>query len=81
VRSDARLTRALSRITALREELDSYYWEYQVTDQLLEVRNLALVAWLTVRCAMARKESRGIHFNIDYPEAQTALPPRDTILR
>ncbi len=81
VRSDGRLRRALSRITAIREELDAYYWEYKVTDALLEVRNLALVASLTVRCAMARKESRGIHYNIDYPEANERFGKKDTVLR
>jgi len=81
VRSDARLKRALSRITALREELDSYYWDYQVTDSLLEVRNLAVVAALTIRCAMARKESRGIHYNIDYPQTDDQYGRKDTLLR
>jgi L-aspartate oxidase len=78
VRSDKRLKRALSRIESVREELDTYYWEFQVTDVLLEVRNLALVAWLTIKCAMARKESRGIHFNIDYPDMVGGA--KDTVL-
>ena len=81
VRSDKRLKRALSRITALREELDTYYWDYQVNDSLLEVRNLAMVAALTIRCAMARKESRGIHFNLDYPVASESKGRRDTVIR
>ncbi len=81
VRSDNRLTRALSRITALREELDRYYWNYQVTDALLEVRNLAVVASLTVRSAMARKESRGIHYTLDYPTPNERFGRKDTILR
>jgi L-aspartate oxidase len=78
VRSDGRLKRALARISAIREELDTYYWQYQVTDGFLEVRNLAIVAWLTIRCAMSRKESRGIHYTLDFPE--TRDEPRDTIL-
>ena len=81
VRSDKRLKRALSRITALREELDTYYWDYQVTGALLEVRNLATVAALTIRCAMARKESRGIHYTLDYPELAVPGSGKDTILR
>ncbi len=81
VRSDMRLKRALARVTALRAELDMYYWDNQVTDSLLEVRNLALIALLTVRCAMARKESRGIHYNIDYPEPNERFGKKDTILR
>jgi L-aspartate oxidase len=77
VRSDLRLKRALDRITAIRAELDAYYWNWQVTDAFLEVRNLALVAQLTVRCAIARKESRGIHWSLDWPETTA---PRDTVL-
>lgn len=81
VRTDKRLKRALARINAIREELDSYYWDYQITDSLLEVRNLAQVAALTIRCAMARKESRGIHFTLDYPEANETFGRKDTLLR
>ena len=81
VRSDKRLKRALSRITVIREELDSYYWDYQVTDALIEVRNLAQVAALTIRCAIARKESRGIHYNLDYPEPRDREWLKDTVLR
>jgi L-aspartate oxidase len=81
VRSDARLVRALRRLNVLRDELDSYYWAHQVSDALVEVRNLALVAWLTIRCAMARKESRGIHFNLDHPDSQERFGRKDTILR
>lgn len=80
VRSEKRLARALSRISTIRAELDDYYWNHQLTEQLLEVRNLALVAWLTVRCALSRKESRGIHYTIDFPDRDSRMPPRDTIL-
>lgn len=80
VRSDKRLARALTRIRGIREELDTYYWSYQINDKLLEVRNLAEAAYLTVSCAMMRKESRGIHFNMDYPDL-LPVKPRDSIHR
>ncbi len=80
VRSEKRLSRALSRISAIRTELDEYYWNYELTEQLIEVRNLAVVAWLTVRCAISRKESRGIHYTIDHPRLDDRLAGRDTIV-
>ncbi len=80
VRTEKRLKRALDRIISIRNELSDYYWDYQVTPDFVEVRNLADVAYLTIRCAMVRKESRGIHFNADYPEAIQELPPRDTLI-
>ncbi len=78
VRSEKRLKRALSRVTAILQELDEYYWDYEVDANFLEVRNLAQVAWLTIRCALSRKESRGIHFTLDYPKRSD--PARDTII-
>lgn len=81
VRSDHRLSLAHARINAIREELDRYYWNTQVTDSLLEVRNLAVVAALTIQSAMARKESRGIHYNLDYPHPDDEYGRKDTILR
>lgn len=79
VRSEKRLKRALARIVSIRQELDDYYWNYQLDERLLEVRNLALVSWLTIRCAIARKESRGIHYMADYPEP--SLQCKDTVLQ
>lgn len=79
VRSERRLRRALARIEVIRREIDDYWWQYQATPSVLEVRNLTLIAWLTIRCAMARKESRGIHFMLDYPE--TSAFARDTVLQ
>ena len=78
VRSERRLKRALDRVEAIRQEVDDYWWKYRVSPEILEVRNLALIAWLTIRCAMARKESRGIHYMLDYT-ASSAIA-RDTVL-
>ena len=78
VRTDKRLARALAKIDAIRHELNMYYWDYQVSDEFLEVRNLADVAHLTIRCAISRKESRGIHFNADYPGLLTTA--KDSVI-
>ena len=63
-----RLERALRRITMLQQELDEYYARFRVSNNLLELRNLVQVAELIVRCAMLRKESRGLHYTLDYPQ-------------
>ncbi len=68
VRSDKRLRRAERRIALLQDEIAEYYWKYFVTRDLLELRNIATVAQLIVECATARRESRGLHYTIDYPE-------------
>jgi L-aspartate oxidase len=68
VRSNKRLTRAARRIALLQEEIGEYYWRYFVTRDLLELRNIACVAQLVIECALARKESRGLHYTIDFPE-------------
>lgn len=68
VRTTKRLERALRRITMLQQEIDEYYANFRVSNNLLELRNLVQVAELIVRCAMMRKESRGLHFTLDYPE-------------
>lgn len=68
VRTTKRLERALRRIVMLQQEIDEYYAHFRVSNNLLELRNLVQVAELIVRCAMMRKESRGLHYTLDYPE-------------
>ena len=75
VRTTKRLERALRRITMLPQEIDEYYAHFRVSNNLLELRNLVQVAELIVRCAMMRKESRGLHFTLDYPELLTHSGP------
>ncbi len=80
VRSDRRLERAAARIAMLREEIRQYYWDFKVTGDLLELRNLVLVADLIVRSARRRRESRGLHYNIDCPERDDRDWARHTVL-
>ncbi|KPM00374.1 MULTISPECIES: L-aspartate oxidase [Vibrio] len=68
VRTDKRLERAMRRIQMLQQETHEYYSYFKVSNNLLELRNLLQVAELMVRCAMQRKESRGLHYTLDYPE-------------
>ncbi|EFA9414619.1 L-aspartate oxidase [Escherichia coli] len=75
VRTTKRQERALRRITMLQQEIDEYYAHFRVSNNLLELRNLVQVAELIVRCAMMRKESRGLHFTLDYPELLTHSGP------
>jgi L-aspartate oxidase len=78
VRTTKRLERAKNRVDLLRQETQDYYGHFRVTPDLIELRNLVEVADLIVRSALARKESRGLHFTLDFP--QTEAEARDTIL-
>jgi len=73
VRTDKRLQRARRRIRLLQQEIEDHYSNYQISSDFLELRNLACVADLMVRCALQRQESRGLHFTLDYPNQSEEL--------
>ena len=80
VRTNKRLQRALRRAQLLQQEIHEYYSNYRVSNDLLELRNLTMVAELIIRCARQRHESRGLHYTLDYPRPDTSGAPQDTVL-
>lgn len=80
VRTGKRLARARRRLDLLREEIREYYWSFNVTRDVIELRNIADVAHVIIECATRRKESRGLHFNLDYPETDDHNWQRDTVV-
>jgi len=80
VRSTERLTKAKRRLSLLQQEIDSYYSQYRISSDLLELRNLADVAELIINSALLRKESRGLHYILDYPETVPTLENTNTVI-
>ncbi len=80
-RTNKRLERAKTRIKVLQQEIEKYYWDFHLNKDLIELRNLATVAELIIDSAMSRKESRGLHYNADFPGREPAMDQVDTIVK
>jgi len=70
----------MSRVSLLQKEIMDYYGNFRVTNDLIELRNLVTVAELIIRSALLRKESRGLHYSLDYPELDDSKTPQNTVL-
>jgi L-aspartate oxidase len=81
VRTNKRLQRAQKRLANLQEEIREYYWNFIVSADLLELRNIATVAELIVQCALMRPESRGLNYNLDFPGLNPEWSQRDSVVR
>ncbi len=81
VRSDKRLQRAARRIKSIQDEINEYYWDFTLTSDLVELRNIVTVAKLVIQSALQRKESRGLHYNIGYPEREDNRFLAPTVLK
>jgi L-aspartate oxidase len=81
VRTTKRLERAKHRVTLLNQEINEYYGKFHVTSDFLELRNLVNAAELIIDSALLRKESRGLHYTLDYPELDDVNFKHDTVLK
>ena len=79
VKADKWLKRAWDRLNLYHDEIDQYYWNFKITSDLIELRNLITVSRLILKCARARRESRGLHYNLDYPEKSALI--KDSVVK
>jgi L-aspartate oxidase len=80
VRSNTRLDRAKRRIEIIQDEINRYYWDFKIKADVIELRNITTVAGLIIKCAQYRKESRGLHYRVDYPNRDDINWKKDSLL-